>query len=64
MKLEEIIRQGQDRLRGRPRDWRDDIQDWWQDFRLSDLFWRIYATLVIAYCATAFVGVIWFLFYK
>jgi hypothetical protein len=33
--LLELISRRQDELRGRPRNWRDDVSDWWRVFDLS-----------------------------
>lgn len=55
--LEDIIRRGQDRLRGRPRNWRDDLGDWWRGFSLYDLIFNVYAALSIAYVVAALVAI-------
>lgn len=50
--LEEIIRRAQDRVRGRPRNWRDDLHDWWSNFSFHDhVAWPAYCTVVCAYIA-------------
>lgn len=57
--LGEIIRRRQDQLRGRPRDWRDDLRDWHRRFDLWEFVWRVYIALVLSYF-TGCVVLVWF----
>ena len=49
MNLEDIISRRQDELRGRHRNWRDDLSDWWRSFSFNDLLWNVYSIAVAVY---------------
>lgn len=63
--LESTIRRRQDELRGRRRNWRDELIDRWNSFSFYDLVCQVYWFLVMAYviASLGFVGwlaVAWF----
>lgn len=56
--LEQLIRERQDLLRGRPRHLGDDIVDWWRGF---DLERRILELFIVVCCAAEIA--VWLLFF-
>lgn len=52
--LAEIIRRKQDQIRGRPRNWKDDLSDWWRDLDfVDDVIWKLFGLAVFAYAIFA-----------
>lgn len=58
--LEELIRQRQDLLRGRPRTWRDDVREWWRGFALADFIetWATVLSLVALMIAVVLLAIV------
>lgn len=54
--LEEIITRRQDELRGRPRNWRDGLSDWWRTFSFYDTFFMVWVWVSMLWLTVALSG--------